>query len=61
MVIERLGHPEKFVRITEAVNGLPAPPVCSGIPAESPRVPACLRLRECRRDPIVSVTDANLR
>jgi hypothetical protein len=42
MVIERLGHPEKFVRITEAVNGLPAPPVCSGIPAESLRAPACL-------------------
>jgi hypothetical protein len=30
--------------VSGAVSGQPDPPVCSGIPAESPRAPACLRL-----------------
>jgi len=68
MVIERLGNPKKFARVTEAVNGLPAPPARSGIPAESARAPACLRLLASARAGVNAdatqlrlPTDANLR
>jgi hypothetical protein len=49
MVIERLGSPEKFVRVSEAVMTPPDPPACWGIPAESPRAPACVptRFQQC--------------
>jgi hypothetical protein len=40
---ERLGNPAKFVRVSEAVNGQPDPPVRSGIPAKTrPRACACV-------------------
>jgi hypothetical protein len=51
MVIERLGSPEKFVRVSEAVSGQPDPPARPCIPSKSAgararapvRAPACLR------------------
>jgi hypothetical protein len=52
MVIERLGNPEKFLRVSEAVTATPDPPARPCIPVES--APVRLRPcgRECRRDPI---------
>jgi len=57
--VKCLGHPKKFVRVTEAVSGLPDPPVCSGIPAKRARaralVPGCdclpLRFQQCALAP----------
>jgi hypothetical protein len=43
MVIERLGSPEKFVRVSEAVSGQPDPPARPCIPSK----PACARAPAC--------------
>jgi hypothetical protein len=48
MVIERLGSPEKFVRVSEAVSGQPDPPSALGIPSK----PAGARARAPVRAPV---------
>ena len=45
MVIERLGSPEKFVRVSEAVTAPPDPPACWGIPSKPAGACACARVR----------------
>jgi len=49
---ERLGNPEKFVQVSEAVNGQPDLPGRPCIPVESAPVPACVRLRAYGRAPV---------
>jgi hypothetical protein len=47
MVIERLGNPEKFLRVSEAVTATPDPPSALGIPSKPADRCARVRLRAC--------------